>query len=97
MIWSRSVVAHKPYPRILESIQTGGTNHFHHAINIGSVGKPKDGDPRGGYVILHINGDASTSSKENITVGLYALTMMSKAIEDSILPDAYAESLGLGK
>jgi predicted phosphodiesterase len=92
---------HKPYHRILESIQADGTNHFHHAINIGSVGKPKDGDPRGGYVILHINADASTSSKEKITVEFirfdYDVQKAAKAVEDSILPDAYAESLRLGK
>ncbi|HEY0176141.1 MAG TPA: metallophosphoesterase family protein, partial [Pedobacter sp.] len=34
---------HKPYHRILNS-GTDGADHFRHAINIGSVGKPKDGD-----------------------------------------------------
>ena len=92
---------HKPYHRILGSVQPDGPNHFRHAINIGSVGKPKDGDPRGGYVILHINADASTASKESITVDFvrfeYDVETAAKAVEASILPNAYAESLRLGK
>lgn len=39
---------HKPYHRVLPSGR--------HVINDGSVGKPKDGDPRAGYVILESNG-----------------------------------------
>jgi predicted phosphodiesterase len=35
---------HKPYHRILPSGR--------HVVNAGSVGKPKDGDPRAGYVVL---------------------------------------------
>jgi predicted phosphodiesterase len=92
---------HKPYHRILGSVQPDGTDHFRHAINIGSVGKPKDGDPRGGYVILHINADALASSKESITVEFirfnYDVETAAKAVEGSILPNAYAESLRLGK
>ncbi|MCE7073744.1 metallophosphatase family protein [Dyadobacter sp. CY327] len=92
---------HKPYHRVLGSMQPDGTDHFRHAINIGSVGKPKDGDPRGGYVILHINSDASTASKESITVDFirfeYDVETAAKAVEASILPNAYAESLRLGK
>src|SRR5207237_3173772 len=42
---------HKPYHRILNSPE-GNKNHFRHAINIGSVGKPKDEDARGCNVIL---------------------------------------------
>src|SRR3954470_7953668 len=44
---------HKPYYRILRS--TSGNAHYRHAINIGSVGKPKDNNPKGCYVILTIN------------------------------------------
>lgn len=92
---------HKPYHRIIGSVDPDGTDHFRHAINIGSVGKPKDGDPRGGYVILHINPHASTSIKESITVEFirfeYDIERAAKAVEDSVLPDAYAESLRLGK
>ena len=40
--------------------------HYRHAINIGSAGKPKDGDPRGCYVILTINDDSSIRNKDSI-------------------------------
>ncbi|GLU56406.1 phosphoesterase [Dyadobacter frigoris] len=92
---------HKPYHRILDSVHSDGSDHFRHAINIGSVGKPKDGDPRGGYVILHIDQDASIADKNSITVEFirfdYDVEKAAKAVEDSILPNAYAESLRSGK
>lgn len=92
---------HKPYHRILDSVQTDGSDYFRHAINIGSVGKPKDGDPRGGYVILNINQDTSVTDKKSITVEFvrfeYDVEKAAKAVEDSILPNAYAESLRTGK
>ena len=92
---------HKPYHRILDSVQTDGSDHFRHAINIGSVGKPKDGDSRGGYVILHIHQDASIANKDSIAVEFirfdYDVEKAAKAVEDSILPDAYGESLRTGK
>jgi putative phosphoesterase len=92
---------HKPYHRILNSVQTDGSDHFRHAINIGSVGKPKDGDARGGYVILNIGQDASIANKDSITVEFirfdYDVEKAGKAVEDSILPNAYGESLRTGK
>ena len=54
---------HKPYHRIFKS-GIDGNDHFRHAINIGSVGKPKDGNPKGCYVILTINPDSSIINKE---------------------------------
>jgi putative phosphoesterase len=74
---------HKPYHRVLQG---------RHAINIGSVGKPKDGDPRGGYVMLHINEDVQT---EFIRFE-YDVEKAAKAVEDSPLPNDYAESLRKG-
>src|SRR6202012_527833 len=58
---------HKPYHRILPSAPDGNAR-YRHAINIGSVGKPKDGDPRGGYVMLDIDDHSSISNKESIRV-----------------------------
>jgi hypothetical protein len=37
-------------------------------VNIGSVGKPKDNDVRGGYVMLTINEDSSVLDKDSISV-----------------------------
>ena len=44
---------HKPYHRILNSRNRRAGSDFRQAINTGSVGKPKDGNPQGGYVLLH--------------------------------------------
>lgn len=90
---------HKPYHRILNDPKEGG-DHYRHAINIGSVGKPKDGNPRGGYILLHINDHSSITDKDSIQVEFirfdYDIEKAAKAVEDSRLPNAYAESLRKG-
>lgn len=90
---------HKPYHRILPVIPDENP-HYRHAVNIGSVGKPKDGDARGGYVILHMNENSSTHDKNSIQVEFirfeYDVERAAKAVEDSPLPNAYAESLRTG-
>lgn len=90
---------HKPYHRILNT-GTDDTPHYRHAINIGSVGKPKDGNPQGGYVILTIQENSSITNKDAIQVEFvrfnYDVEKAAKAVEDSRLPDAYAESLRKG-
>ena len=90
---------HQPYHRILNS-GTNGNNHFRHAINIGSVGKPKDKDPRGGYVVLTINPDSTVTIKESIEVEFirfeYDVEKASKAVEESPLPNEYADMLRNG-
>lgn len=86
---------HKPYHRILE--QTEETTRYRHAINIGSVGKPKDGDTRGCYVMLHIDENSSISNKESINVEFvrfeYDVETAAKAVESSPLPNKYADML----
>ena len=47
---------HKPYHKVIP-YEVAGETRYRHAINIGSVGKPKDGDPRACYVQLHLEGD----------------------------------------
>jgi predicted phosphodiesterase len=90
---------HKPYHRILND-DTYSRDHFRHAINIGSVGKPKDGNPRGGYVLLYINDHSSITDKDSIQAEFirfdYDIEKAAKAVEDSRLPNAYAESLRKG-
>lgn len=90
---------HKPYHRILNS-GVDGQEHFRHAINIGSVGKPKDGNPQGGYVMLTINDDSSVMNKDSIQVEFirfdYDIETAAKAVEDSPLPNDYAENLRKG-
>lgn len=91
---------HKPYHRVLNSVKDG-SNHYRHAINIGSVGKPKDGDPRGAYVILTINPESSVNDSESIDVEFvrfdYDVEKAAQAIENSSLPSEYAGMLRIGK
>lgn len=87
---------HKPYHRVLPSVPDTPP-HYRHAINIGSVGKPKDGDPRGGYVLLHINDHSSIADKNSIQVEFirfdYDVEKAAKAVEGSALPQAFADAL----
>jgi predicted phosphodiesterase len=93
---------HKPYHRILPSedeaeVKTPAGLRYRHAVNIGSTGKPKDGDPRGCYVILTIDENSSFTQKESIRVEFvrfeYDVEKAARAVEDSLLPNAYAEAL----
>lgn len=90
---------HKPYHRIVNAV-TNGQNHYRHAINIGSVGKPKDGNPQGGYVMLSIDEKSSIVDKDSIAVQFihfdYDVEKAAKAIENSPLPNEYADMLRRG-
>ena len=87
---------HKPYHRIFE-YEKDGQKAYRHAINIGSIGKPKDGDPRGCYALITIDENSSKKDRNSIQVEFISFTYdvdkSSKAIEESILPNAYAEML----
>jgi len=91
---------HKPYHRMLNS-GTETDPHIRHAINIGSVGKPKDSDPRGGYVLLHINEHSSLKKENRIRAEFvrfdYDVEKAARAVEESPLPNAYATALRVGK
>lgn len=84
--------SHKPYHRI---IHTDG--RFKHVINLGSVGKPKDGDPRGCHVLVTLNKDASVFTIDCIKVEFrrveYDVEASAKSIEDSPLPNEFAQAL----
>jgi putative phosphoesterase len=84
--------SHKPYHRIVEA-----ENGYKHVINIGSVGKSKDGNPDGCYVILTINENSSVTDKETVSVEFvrvaYDVEKAAKAIEDSLLPDEFSDRL----
>ena len=79
---------HKPYHRLISD----GERTFH-AINTGSVGKPKDGDPRGCYVLLTITKNKIETEFVRFE---YDVEKAAGAVEKSVLPDAYAESLRKG-
>ncbi len=90
---------HKPYHKTFE-YEHQGRKAYRHAINLGSVGKPKDGDSRGCYVMLNINDRSSKYEKESLEIEFirfnYDVEKAAKAIESSILPNAYAEMLRAG-
>ena len=107
---------HKPYHRILPSpagtspatadpaanaSAPGKPPHYRHAINIGSVGKPKDGDPRGCYVLLHIDDHSNTAEKDSIRVEFirfaYDIEKAARAVENSPLPRVFADALRLAR
>lgn len=84
---------HKPYHRILKD----DDGLYWHAVNIGSVGKPKDGDNRACYVILEIIPETSMKNPESIQVEfirvLYDYESIAYKIEMSPLPNIYADML----
>ena len=72
---------HKPWHRTVEGV---------HFLNTGSVGKPKDGHWRVGYVLLSM--EASGPSPEFIRVD-YDIDRVMAGIRSSELPDEFAEQL----
>jgi putative phosphoesterase len=85
--------SHKPYHRVLQD----ENGFYKHVINLGSVGKPKDGDPRACYVLLTL--DENSSRMDQTSIGIefrrveYDLEAAVKAIEESPLPNEFAEAL----
>ncbi|GIK54572.1 MAG: metallophosphoesterase family protein [Chloroflexi bacterium] len=77
---------HLPYHRLL--------GDGRHVINAGSVGKPKDGDPRACYLVLSAQG--RDLDVQFIRVP-YDVEAAASAIEASDMPHEYAEMLRLGK
>jgi predicted phosphodiesterase len=75
---------HKPWHRMVEGI---------HFVNTGSVGKPKDGDWRAGYVVVEI--DEEVRGVEFVRVG-YDLERAVEGILGSELPDEFADQLKAG-
>ncbi len=76
---------HLPYHRVLPSGRQ--------VINDGSVGKPKDGDPRAGYTLLSANGG---NLKVEIVRVSYNIEHAAQAIEASEMPHEYAQMLREG-
>jgi predicted phosphodiesterase len=74
---------HKPWSRVVDGIRF---------VNTGSVGRPKDGDPRAGYVLATIGAEPSV---EVIRVS-YDVERTAKAIEASDLPNDFGAYLRTG-
>lgn len=75
---------HIPWSRLVEGI---------HFVNTGSVGRPKDGDPRAGYVLLDIGGP---HAKYEFLRVEYDVAKAAEAIRASDLPDEFADYLVSG-
>jgi predicted phosphodiesterase len=86
---ARDVIAfghtHNPWHRLVDGI---------HFVNTGSVGRPKDGDWRAGYVLLEV------TAEEGIRVEFmrveYDVEEAMRAIRESDLPHDFAEHLRTG-
>jgi diadenosine tetraphosphatase ApaH/serine/threonine PP2A family protein phosphatase len=75
--------SHKPYHRII--------NPDKQVINIGSVGKPKDGNPQGCYVMLTLDDSADNPIKVEFIRFDYDIEKAAKGVEESPLPDEFAK------
>jgi predicted phosphodiesterase len=75
---------HKPWHRVVEGI---------HFVNTGSVGRPKDGDPRACYVVVDMSGDVPDIKFMRVA---YDVERAAKGILDSGLPIEFAEVLRAG-
>jgi putative phosphoesterase len=73
---------HKPYVKTINGVLF---------VNVGSVGKPKDGDPRACYAIL----DIATASAEFVRLP-YDVAHVTAAIRASTLPHEFAADLERG-
>ncbi len=85
--------SHKPYHRILQTSE----GSFKHIVNLGSVGKPKDGDPKGCYVLLTVDKNSSAAISDSIKVEFrrveYDVEASARNIENSLLPSELAQAL----
>jgi predicted phosphodiesterase len=76
---------HRPWHRVVDGV---------HCVNTGSVGRPKDGDWRAGYVVLTV-GSRGEISVEFPRVE-YDIDCAARAIEASALPHEFAAYLRSG-
>ncbi len=82
---------HKPYHRVLPDPESRWGKR--HAVNIGSVGKPKDGDPRSCYAVLELDPAREVPVEVEFVRVRYDVERAAQAVEESPLPDAFAEAL----
>ena len=87
---------HKPYHKAIED----ENGEMRHAINIGSVGKPKDGDPRACYAMLEWVQDLDMKDSDGLSVEFirveYDVEKAAKSVEGSQLPNEFADMLRNG-
>ena len=83
---------HKPFWKRLET--DGG---FRHAVNAGSVGKPKDGDPRACWTLLELADTPVATDPASFRVSFrrvaYDVEHAARSVEASALPGEFARAL----
>jgi predicted phosphodiesterase len=75
---------HKAWHRVVDEV---------HYVNAGSVGRPKDGDPRAGYVVVAVG---VTGVDVELVRVEYDVEAAARGIEASSLPDEFAAFLRRG-
>ena len=75
---------HVPYHRVVDGV---------HFVNTGSIGRPKDGDPRAGYCILTLVGDLVSSERIRLP---YDIELTCSRLIAAGLPEYFAEYLRTG-
>ena len=75
---------HRPWQREVDGIRF---------VNTGSVGRPKDGDWRAGYVVVGVDGAGTRIEFVRVE---YDVEQAARAILASELPDEFAEFLRSG-
>src|SRR6185503_4241584 len=75
---------HKPWHRVVNGV---------HFVNTGSVGRPKDGDWRAGYVLLDVT---ATEPRVEFVRVEYDVERAAQAILASDLPNEFADYLRTG-
>lgn len=87
---------HKPFHRVIKS-----GDRYKHVINIGSVGKPKDGDTRVCYALIDLKQSYSSGDADSLKVIFrrtkYDIEKAANAIENSCFDKAFAQALRTGK
>jgi putative phosphoesterase len=74
---------HVPYTTVVEDVLF---------VNVGSVGKPKDGDPRACYALV----DFAAADPVSFRRVPYDIEVVARAIRESDLPDKFARDVELG-
>ena len=72
---------HVPYHKVVEGV---------HFINTGSVGRPKDGDPRAGYSVLTLDGGEVSWHQARVE---YDVELACSRLVEAGLPEYFAEYL----
>ena len=76
---------HKPWDRVVDGVRY---------VNTGSVGRPKDGDPRACYVVLDVDASGAIAAR-HVRVP-YDVDAAARAIVAAGLPSEFAEQLRTG-